>query len=168
MLARRPQGYAHALPLADAGFDRARVDRVTQHLLDPPRAMTELRRVLRPGGILGVAEPDWDTLVIDSGDLTISRVLTRYMADRVRNGSIGRQLSRLLAGAGFTPTNLDAHAVAYGDYDAAEQVLGIRRSLVRAVHDGYLTEHVARAWMADLETAPFTACVTIFTVTARK
>jgi hypothetical protein len=132
------------------------VDRVTQHLLDPPRAMSEPRRVLRPGGIVGIAEPDWDTLVIDSGDLTISRVLTRSMADRVRNGLIGRRLSRLLAGAGFTRTSPDAHAhaVAYGDHYAAEQTLGIRRSLVRAVHEGHLTEDVARTWMDDLRTLP--------------
>src|SRR2546430_17014647 len=55
-------GDAHELPLDDASVDRARTDRVLQHLADPARALAEARRVLRPGGVFGIAEPDWDTL----------------------------------------------------------------------------------------------------------
>jgi ubiquinone/menaquinone biosynthesis C-methylase UbiE len=44
-------GDAHDLPLADASVDRAKVDRVLQHVEDPASAIAEVRRVLRPGGV---------------------------------------------------------------------------------------------------------------------
>src|SRR5262245_3297819 len=58
-------GDAHSLPVPDGSVDRGRADRVLQHLDDPRQALAEFRRVLRAGGIVGLAEPDWDTLVID-------------------------------------------------------------------------------------------------------
>jgi len=50
---------AHHLPIASATADRARTDRVLQHVLDPRRALVELRRTLRPGGRLVMGEPGW-------------------------------------------------------------------------------------------------------------
>lgn len=72
------RGDAHALPLADATADRARCDRVLQHVRDPARAIAELRRVARPGAVLTLAEPDWDTLAIDAPDLAASAAFTRF------------------------------------------------------------------------------------------
>jgi ubiquinone/menaquinone biosynthesis C-methylase UbiE len=48
---------AEELPFADASFDAA-VLRLVVHLLDRPRALAELRRVLAPGGRLVVATFD--------------------------------------------------------------------------------------------------------------
>ncbi|WP_326692427.1 MULTISPECIES: class I SAM-dependent methyltransferase [unclassified Streptomyces] len=45
-------GTAEALPVADASFDAAVVSLVLCSLGDVPRALSELRRVLRPGGEL--------------------------------------------------------------------------------------------------------------------
>lgn len=47
-------GTAEALPFRDAWFERALLHLVV-HLLDRPRALPELRRVLTPGGRLAVA-----------------------------------------------------------------------------------------------------------------
>src|SRR5207248_1068782 len=58
---------AHLLPLKSGSVDRVRTDRALQHMRDPRLVLTEFRRVLRPGGIAVVAEPDWGTLVIDGG-----------------------------------------------------------------------------------------------------
>ncbi|MGW2426806.1 methyltransferase domain-containing protein [Streptomyces sp. NPDC001709] len=51
----------HDLPMPDHTADRARTDRVLQHVADPLAALGEIRRVLRPGGRLVMGEPDWDT-----------------------------------------------------------------------------------------------------------
>jgi hypothetical protein len=69
---------------------------------DPCAALAEARRVLRIGGTAVLAEPDWDTLIIDYPDQTTARAYTRFITDRViRNATIGRQLPRLAADAGF-------------------------------------------------------------------
>ena len=45
-------GDAHCLPFADASFDAIVCTEVFEHLLEPPRAATEMIRVLKPGGRL--------------------------------------------------------------------------------------------------------------------
>ena len=42
---------AHDLPFADGTFDAVVCQAVLEHVADPPRVVTELRRVLRPGGL---------------------------------------------------------------------------------------------------------------------
>src|SRR2546421_12167580 len=51
-------GDAHYLPLDDRSVDLARADRVLHQVDDPVRVLTELRRVLRPGGLAAIAQPD--------------------------------------------------------------------------------------------------------------
>ncbi len=45
------------LPFADAAFDRVIAAEVLEHIPDDTRAMTELARVLRPGGTMAVTVP---------------------------------------------------------------------------------------------------------------
>lgn len=160
-------GDAHELPLPDASVDRTRVDRVLQHLEDPARAMAELRRVIRPGGKVAMAEPDWDTLAIDDIDVNICRAFTGFISGRVRNSVIGRQLARLALAAGFSATTVEATAVVFLDFEEAEQILGLRRNAVRAVQAGSLPETVARQWLQSLEAGPFLAGFTFYTVIAQ-
>ena len=155
-------GDAHRLPVPDGSLDRARADRVLQHLEDPRRALTELHRGLRAGGRLGLADPDWDSLVIDHEDVEAGRRLAAYIGTRVRNRSIGRQLPRLCTDAGLEVSTVDATAVVLRDPATAEQVLGLRRNVVRAVRAGALTPADA----TGLAEGPALACFVVWTVTA--
>jgi SAM-dependent methyltransferase len=51
------QGDALALPFADDVFDRVIASEVLEHIPDDAGAMTELARVLRPGGTMAVTVP---------------------------------------------------------------------------------------------------------------
>jgi len=146
--------------------DRARADRVLQHVADPAQALAELRRVLRPGGVVGMAEPGWETLVIDDIDVITSRAMARSMAGQVRNNVIGRQLARLATEAQFAVRTVDASVVMFRDFDAAEQILGLRRNAVRAVHGGAVDQTAAGSWLDRLASGSFLACFTFFAVTA--
>ena len=52
-------GDVQALPFPDASFDAAFESAVLEHVPDPARAVAELRRVLRPGGVVGLRDGDW-------------------------------------------------------------------------------------------------------------
>ena len=53
------RGDAYALPFGDASFDRVVAAEVLEHLPDDGRAMAELFRVVRPGGLVAVTVPRW-------------------------------------------------------------------------------------------------------------
>jgi O-antigen biosynthesis protein len=53
-------GSLHALPFDDASFDLAVCFEVIEHVEDQPLAIRELRRVLRPGGVLAISSPNRD------------------------------------------------------------------------------------------------------------
>jgi SAM-dependent methyltransferase len=49
----------HALDLPDASFDVVHAHQVLQHLADPVRALREMRRVCRPGGVVAARDSDY-------------------------------------------------------------------------------------------------------------
>jgi ubiquinone/menaquinone biosynthesis C-methylase UbiE len=156
----------HNLPLRDGVIDRARVDRVLQHVLEPVKAMAEVRRVLRSGGLFGMAEPDWDTVTVADEDVETSRRFADFLASQVRNATIGRDLVRLCAQAGLQMRSVDPIAVLFRDFDTADQILGLRRNAARAVFAGKLAESDAEAWVRRLASGPVVAGFTFYLVIA--
>jgi ubiquinone/menaquinone biosynthesis C-methylase UbiE len=163
---RLHRGDVHALPLPDGSVDRARADRVLQHVLDPAKAIAEVRRVLRPGGLFGAAEPDWDTLAVADQDIEVSRGFAHFVAARVRNATIGRQLVRLCARAGLRVRSVEPIAVTFQDFDTADGVLGLRRNAARGVQAEKLAAADAEAWVHRLANGPFLAGFTFYLVIA--
>lgn len=52
-------GDVYALDYPDGSFDVVHAHQVLQHLGDPPRALREMRRVTRPGGLVAVRDADY-------------------------------------------------------------------------------------------------------------
>jgi ubiquinone/menaquinone biosynthesis C-methylase UbiE len=48
---------AHQIPIASGSADAVLVQAVLEHVLDPPRVVEEIRRVLRPGGLVYAETP---------------------------------------------------------------------------------------------------------------
>ncbi|WP_422735106.1 methyltransferase domain-containing protein [Micromonospora sp. WMMD729] len=160
------RGDVHTLPLDDDSMDRARIDRVLMHVADPAAALVEVHRVLRPTGVLVVTEPDWDTLAVADEDVATSRRFARFVAGRVRNPTIGRELVRLSGRAGLRVRSVEAIAVVFDDFDTADRILGLRRNSARAVAAGELTDAEVRPWLRRLTAGPLLASVTLYLVTA--
>lgn len=159
-------GDLHELPLDSGSVDRARADRVLQHVADPARAVAEAGRVLRPGGRLGLAEPDWDTLAVADEDVATSRAFAAHLAGRVRNPTIGRELVRLCAAAGLTVRAVEPVPVLFRDFGTADRILGIRRNARQAAGQGRLPAGRTEDWLRRLVAGPLVAGFTCYLVTA--
>jgi len=146
-------GDAHRLPLADGGFDVVRAERTLQHLADPQRALGEMARVARPGGRIAVAEPDWETLVIDLPDRTLTRRILDFHCDRARNGWIGRQLARLFRDAGLAEVGVTAETLIVSDLDLADGLFEIKASARDAAATGVIDAADGQRFVADMERA---------------
>ncbi|MCE9635151.1 MAG: class I SAM-dependent methyltransferase [Planctomycetes bacterium] len=65
---------SHGLPFRDAAFDVVVCEQVIEHLDDPAAALSEMARVLRPGGLLVVGVPTFPPGVAALRDLAASVV----------------------------------------------------------------------------------------------
>jgi len=158
-------GDAAALPLGDGAADACRCERVLQHVDDPAAAVAEMARIVRPGGVVVAAEPDWGTLVVDGGDPETGAAVAAAAMSRVRSPAVGRSLRRLLLEAGLSEVEVLARTLVLTDGGRAEMLLGLRDSADRAVARG-LDAGAAAAWVAAIDAVTaagrFTAAITSF------
>src|SRR5512138_989594 len=52
-------GNIYEIPYPDSSFDAAFAFTVLEHVREPLRAMREMRRILKPGGVVGIQDPDY-------------------------------------------------------------------------------------------------------------
>ncbi|MFD4672425.1 methyltransferase domain-containing protein [Lentzea sp. NPDC058450] len=162
------QGDAHQLPVDPGTADRARMDRALQHVEDPAKVLSELFTALKPGGLLRIAEPDWDALLVD-GDLEMNRQFNRFVCENmVRNSTIGRELPRLARDAGFEVETVSGATTVIRDFARADYTLALSRNTERAIRAGAIERADGERWLAELREGDFLASVTIFLLAARK
>jgi ubiquinone/menaquinone biosynthesis C-methylase UbiE len=110
------------LPFDDATFDVVYANAVLLYLREPVRALTEMRRVLRPGGLAAASDDDLETVVIspDRPELELApRLFELAVAHEGGNARYSRHLRTLMLEAGFTRTRGVAHAPeVYGDEES--------------------------------------------------
>ena len=108
------EGDALALPFAEASFDAATVGFGARNLDDLEGGLRELRRVLRPGGLVGILEITrphgvlrpfyklwFDGLVPLAGKLLPGGSAYTYLPASVRRFPEAKELSELMQAAGF-------------------------------------------------------------------
>lgn len=142
------------LPFPDRSFDAAHCERVLMHLPDPAAALTELRRVLKAGGVLVAAETDWLGVRIDHPDqMLMSQVVQRGTAT-VRQPDMGLTLVRHFADAGYD--EITAQPMIFPVRHLAEIAmigLDLRRAAGELITDGAVDRTRAEAALRWLEAA---------------
>ncbi len=96
---------AYGLEFEDEAFDVVHAHQLLQHLTDPVAALVEMRRVLRPGGVLAVRDGDYGGFVWAPSDPMLDRWMELYHDVCCHNGAdadAGRRLLGWAQRAGFT------------------------------------------------------------------
>jgi SAM-dependent methyltransferase len=145
---------AHALPFESGTFDGAWADRTFQHLADPVAALAEMVRVLKPGGVLVVADPDYSTQAVALSDQGLARRVLRFRAElALRNGTLAHEMGRLFADAGLTAVQVDEMPIVVRDPAALDNALGLRDWAGFAHENGLVEACEVDAWQTALDEA---------------
>ena len=110
------QESAYDLPFPDESFDAVFSHALFEHLGDPDRAITGFRRVLRPGGYVGLCSPDWGGFLLAPASAELSAAIDRYERLSIDNGGdpyVGRKLALLLEKGGFEDIAMQARYEVY-------------------------------------------------------
>jgi 4-oxalocrotonate tautomerase family enzyme len=118
-------GTVYDLPFRDASFDAAYAQTLLMHLREPVAALREIRRVLRPGGVLGLCDDDHGACLWEPSTPGIQRLYALWLRAIQHGGGdpyYARHQRRLLLEAGFV--NPVGHAAAFGGGCWADPVCG--------------------------------------------
>ena len=136
----------YGLPFADECFDAAFGNGVLMHLAEPVRALAQIRRVLRPGGIIGIRDPDFGAVLYAPMTPTLQRWLELRVRVRQHNGGdpfLGRNQRRLLLDAGFVGVTAGASVDSAGTPETIQR----HGSFLKAQWVGLARTAVAQAWI---------------------
>lgn len=89
------------LPFPNAAFDRAITKNVLEYVPDIATTLSELHRVLKPGGRIHIVDSDWGFVIVEPwGKSTVDRFFAAA-APAFKEPYIGRKLPAALTRAGF-------------------------------------------------------------------
>lgn len=113
-------GNVYALGFADGSFDVAHAHQVLQHLSDPVAALVEMRRVVRPGGLVAARDADYAAMTWYPAEPRLDRWLDLYhRVARAAGGEpdAGRRMRHWALRAGFTEVTYTATTWCFADAD---------------------------------------------------
>ncbi|WP_336630802.1 MULTISPECIES: class I SAM-dependent methyltransferase [unclassified Microbacterium] len=130
----------HALPFPDDTFDVTHAHQVIQHVADPVRALREMARVTKPGGIVAVRDSDYSGFAWWPRVPALDRWLNLYRIAAHANGGEPDAGRRLLAWA---------HAAGLSDVVASSSTWCYATPADRAWWGGMWADRILDSAIAD-------------------
>ena len=151
-------GRAEALPFQDAKFDGVLAARLLLHVSNPESVLSELTRVVRPGGRVVVMDWDFETLAVDHSNRELTRRLLHWRCDHHGgNNWSGRQLWRLMVASGLINVKtVPIVSVAQRENDSL--TLSLFRAAQVARDGGAIASKEYDNWVMELSSSLATGC----------
>jgi SAM-dependent methyltransferase len=109
---------AAALPLPDGAAGAGWAHALLEHVPDPVAVLREMRRVVRPGGVIAAVSPDWGGFLLVPPDPVADAAIAAYEAIQSANGGdvhAGRRLGTWMRAAGLERVTTSARYEVYDD-----------------------------------------------------
>ncbi|EMA30119.1 class I SAM-dependent methyltransferase [Haloarcula japonica] len=145
------QGDADALPAADESVDRAVAVQVFEYLETVASAVSELNRVLQPGGSAVICDVDFSSLVWRSPNPErMARVLDAF-DDHCPHPRLGSRLAPILREAGLAVDQVEPNTIVNNRLEAGTFAYHLMQFIEDYAADhGAIGRTAARAWADDL------------------
>ncbi|MBV9602483.1 MAG: methyltransferase domain-containing protein [Chloroflexi bacterium] len=117
-------GSVYDLPYPDGKFDAVFANTLFQHLKEPGRALAEIRRVLKSGGLVAIADDDHGTVLWEPRTPALTEALSLIARVIAHNGGDvyrARHHPRLLLEAGFVRVTATATLGTGGVWGSPEE-----------------------------------------------
>ena len=143
---------AQRLPMDDGMFDACRAERVLQHVEVPSLALSQMIRVVKPGGRVMVADADHGMAAINASDRATTASILATFQRNLRNPWIGRQLPGLFRVAGLKEVETRIVPLSFTDFGVANTLVDFEGLARQATQEGVVAAAAASQWLLDLET----------------
>jgi len=164
---------AENLPERDDCFDAAACVQVLLYLSDIPTALSEMYRVLKPGGRIALIETDWRGTVLNSFDDSLTRKILAAWDDAVSSANLPVRLGPLMSAQGFSAIGVTAFPIVSTSYTPGNWSFGMLEQFAQhAREQGAVSAAESQAWLDDLKLkgaeGSYFFCVNRFIFTAVK
>lgn len=164
-------GNTEKLDFPDEQFDAVYADRLLVSHANVDLIMTELTRVLRPGGRLCLTDVDAASIII-SPDTSVTELFLNELLTCFVNPKMGRQLATLFAKHALNDIHLETQLSSIPDFSVVENIFQINDILSACINHHTLTTEEGENWINTLKNATrngtFYYSVTFFTVIGTK
>ena len=158
------------LPYDPGSFDAACADRSLMHVPDARQVLSEMLRVVKPGGRVAIYEVDFGAVVIDAEDRVLARKVIDTWCTGLRNPWLGRRIPGLLRDLGLQEMRVTPHTLILTPA-VANPILGAA-TVGRGIASGALTADEGQNWVRYLDelqsTGRFFSTMTGFLVSGSK
>ena len=145
-------GDVMSLQFEDACFDAVVCTQVLLYVEKVHRALSEMYRVLKPGGRMAIVETDWRGLVLGSSLPQVTEQLIECWVDTVPSPGLPSELEHLLLSAGFTHVQITPIPILLTRFQAQNYAVTMCNSLAsNARETAQPGIETVDQWLADLE-----------------
>lgn len=140
-------GSADKLPFEDNALDAVRLERVFQHLHNVEDVWREIKRVLKPNGVLVIVETDWKGLSFFTPEYVIEKKMNDFLVHHgLNNGDASRVLVTDLCRHEFKNTQFEIIPIQIPNYMLANMFIKIEDIAKAAIKAGVLTQAEFEKW----------------------
>jgi len=139
-------GEAGAIPYPDKFFDAARCERVFLYLPDRLAAIHDMKRVVKPGGVVALLDTELDCTAVYSKKPALTRKMTSIVAARMPNPNSARDLPALARQAGLKDVKTEISAISTPHEFFLRVMTG---ALASAVEKGSVARPEVDEWLEE-------------------